>query len=543
MNILIEEWMDENISSILREIKEKEINLYIKDDIVYKQNKGKYNIINLRNLNKKEWNNTICYDWTGSIGKEISFVYENNLYTAKILDVIKEKIKILFNDKELITYRSDFKEGDLYFIKRIPKFKIGDIVANSKILDIKKTPKGFKYTLRCLEFNLNWTSSQFRLLKLKQSPYSSGKIVVEENSLWSLKPYIQPFIVNIEEAKSIRPHSNKKIKIKCPNCKFEELRVPNDLKETFRCKMCSTDQSYPEKLMFAILKLNNIHFQTQKTFDDCRNIRPLPFDFYLPNHNILIEMQGEQHYGNRYNDYKLEDTIRNDNIKKEYAKLKKIKLIHIDCKKSEYEVIVKNILNNNDLSFLTIHKSKVKEEVAKLGISLQYPVEQIYGMYCMGMSTTKIAKFYGYDVGTIIKILKRAGKYKKRERGYKLNKIDLENMLYTYKGTVLSVTDGDTLKIKVENGFHITQTHIFRLKGIDTPEKGELNFKNAKDFVIEKVLNKEVYIRSYKSDSFGRWLAEIWYDNGNEYVLLNYELFRAGLLKPESKWNTFKEEN
>lgn len=40
----------------------------------------------------------------------------------------------------------------------------------------------------------------------------------------------------------------------------------------------------------------NIVYETQKRFKDCKLVRPLPFDFYLPNHNICIEYDGIQHH-------------------------------------------------------------------------------------------------------------------------------------------------------------------------------------------------------------------------------------------------------
>lgn len=37
-------------------------------------------------------------------------------------------------------------------------------------------------------------------------------------------------------------------------------------------------------------------YEVQKTFPACRDKRPLPFDFYLPQRNMVIECNGEQHY-------------------------------------------------------------------------------------------------------------------------------------------------------------------------------------------------------------------------------------------------------
>lgn len=67
-------------------------------------------------------------------------------------------------------------------------------------------------------------------------------------------------------------------------------------------------------------------------FNDCRNIRPLPFDFYLPEHRISIEYDGKHHYkpvpqfgGNDY----LEKTKIHDNIKTEYCLVNNIRLLRI----------------------------------------------------------------------------------------------------------------------------------------------------------------------------------------------------------------------
>ena len=52
-----------------------------------------------------------------------------------------------------------------------------------------------------------------------------------------------------------------------------------------------------EFLKQKLLELN-IKYETEKWFNDLRsdNKKPLQFDFYLPDLNILIEFDGEQHY-------------------------------------------------------------------------------------------------------------------------------------------------------------------------------------------------------------------------------------------------------
>ena len=71
--------------------------------------------------------------------------------------------------------------------------------------------------------------------------------------------------------------------------------------------------------------------------------------------------------------------------------------------------------------------------------------------------------------------------------------------------------------------------------GVDTPERGQDKFKEATAFTIECVENKDIYVQTYKSDVFGRYLANVWYEDGTRS--LNDDLRDAGLLKENSKWN------
>jgi len=61
----------------------------------------------------------------------------------------------------------------------------------------------------------------------------------------------------------------------------------------------------------------------------------LAFDFYLPNENILIEYDGEQHfkkYRFEKNENSLKERIIKDNIKDNYCRDKNINLIRINYK-------------------------------------------------------------------------------------------------------------------------------------------------------------------------------------------------------------------
>lgn len=96
------------------------------------------------------------------------------------------------------------------------------------------------------------------------------------------------------------------------------------------CPICNTSKG--ELAIVKFLETNNINYVSQKKFDGCKNKRHLPFDFYLPELNLCIEYDGEQHF--RRAGYDKDGSIlkrvqRNDKIKNEYCKTQGIQLLRI----------------------------------------------------------------------------------------------------------------------------------------------------------------------------------------------------------------------
>ncbi len=87
--------------------------------------------------------------------------------------------------------------------------------------------------------------------------------------------------------------TNIKVKIICKtHGEFEQLPLSH-LKGK-GCSKCTSSKG--EEMIMNILSFNNIDYISQKTFTDCKNVLPLPFDFYLPEQNICIEFDGKQHF-------------------------------------------------------------------------------------------------------------------------------------------------------------------------------------------------------------------------------------------------------
>ena len=96
------------------------------------------------------------------------------------------------------------------------------------------------------------------------------------------------------------------------------------------CDNCKDTESIGERRIRNFLELNNILFEQEKWFSDCRDIKPLPFDLYLPDYNTIIEFDGEQHYKQgHFTHSNLLYTRKHDAIKNEYCKNNNIALIRI----------------------------------------------------------------------------------------------------------------------------------------------------------------------------------------------------------------------
>jgi endonuclease YncB( thermonuclease family) len=84
---------------------------------------------------------------------------------------------------------------------------------------------------------------------------------------------------------------------------------------------------------------------------------------------------------------------------------------------------------------------------------------------------------------------------------------------------VTRIVDGDTIKINNDE--------TIRFLGINTPEKGEFYYKEAKEFLEKLILNKTIKIERKKEDKdmYGRLLRYVFLDDEN----VNLKLVKNGL--------------
>ncbi|MBQ3420642.1 MAG: hypothetical protein IJH34_03025 [Romboutsia sp.] len=116
-----------------------------------------------------------------------------------------------------------------------------------------------------------------------------------------------------------------------------------------KCTECMRSTSIGEFKILKFLNDNKITYIKEYMFDNCNYIRKLRFDVYVPDYNLCIEFDGEQHYKiidhfgglEGFVNTKIRDTIKN-----EYCKNNNITLVRIPYNKiDEVDNILSSYLN------------------------------------------------------------------------------------------------------------------------------------------------------------------------------------------------------
>ncbi len=136
-----------------------------------------------------------------------------------------------------------------------------------------------------------------------------------------------------------------KVKISCNKCKNLFEQNPSNHLNGQGCPKCN--ESKGELYLKKILRENNIEFIPQHTFPGLKYINTLRCDIYIPNVNLVIEVDGDGHrkaiFGSTPEEKQksLEDIVRNDAIKNKYCEDHKINICRIPYS-----------ISDKDLSFI-----------------------------------------------------------------------------------------------------------------------------------------------------------------------------------------------
>lgn len=309
------------------------------------------------------------FNWKGSIGCKVPFIYDDIKGEIEIIDYLccKSKLKIKYNNKSTEMTIGNFQRVNLgRLIGKIVKgfkFEINQNIKDNKrdltIIDkeyrkklIKKSFENQKYyKYHCNKCgNEDWIR-EGNLINSRGCPVcSKHKAKLGINTIWDTDRWMCNLGVSEEDAKKYSRGSSRKITVKCPNCGREKKIVINSiyLYQSIGCS-CGDGKSYPEKFVMNFLEQLNVSFEVEYSPDWIDNKR---YDFHIEDINCIIETHGKQHYSIKTNfkscgGRNFNQEQQNDKIKRETALKNGIKhYIELDCSESNMNYIKNSILNS-----------------------------------------------------------------------------------------------------------------------------------------------------------------------------------------------------
>jgi hypothetical protein len=198
-----------------------------------------------------------------------------------------------------------------------------------------------KICIICPDHGEFWQTPKKHICLKHGCPKCSGRYLTNEEWVNRFKDthgnkydYVKSRVIN----------AKTKICIICPK-HGEFWQKPHNHVSGQNCPKCAELSSHQENEIIKILKDMKILFEYRyKNFIWLKSKRKLELDFYIPQFNIAIEVQGKQHFkANQYfggnNGY--EKTIKRDKLKKELCQQYGVKLYYIN-----YNDNTENELNN-----------------------------------------------------------------------------------------------------------------------------------------------------------------------------------------------------
>jgi very-short-patch-repair endonuclease len=249
--------------------------------------------------------------------------YNENLEKTN-LDSIKEKLNNYINKYKLdwdlsnVKVKSDGKNISIYdvycnkhkkFLNKFRKKRLDSTTDEHLILPCDECDKDRKKKLFIDEANNIWCENN-----VCQFNYDDIELTFEngKNFVKNIRCNIHPDVVfNQRKDQHLNKHNP------CPLCQRE-------------------NESVGETTLEKYFIDNKIKHETQRRFEQCTNqmegtsCRELPFDFYLYDKNILVEIDGTFHFeSNVSGDKEYQRRVFLDKLKNEYAKNNVKKIIRI----------------------------------------------------------------------------------------------------------------------------------------------------------------------------------------------------------------------
>jgi hypothetical protein len=214
----------------------------------------------------------------------------------------------------------------------------------------------------CHICNNEWNSSWNGVMSNRGCPLCALKTSGEKRRI-SIDEVIKMFEENLIEI--IDPSSytitEEKVFSKCKKCGYEWFTDYHHVRNGRACPVCKMSRG--EKKIKKYLDSQEIFYEPQKRFPDCKYKKMLPFDFYLPDYETCIEYNGIQHYEEV--DYfggesHLNKVKIRDDIKKKYCDINGINLLKISY--IDFNHVEEILLDSVSSSKITATSKIIKEK-------------------------------------------------------------------------------------------------------------------------------------------------------------------------------------
>lgn len=259
-----------------------------------------------------------------------------NNYEVNLSNLTNENRNILFGCEKC--KKENFKNPKKYdynFVKNILK--------NNGYILLDNEYKGNTENLNCKNKDGYIVKVKFSYIlnNLYNSPSLFSYCYNKDNYVYNVNNYFKINNINCTALRIVKDGVYKEyptLYCKCSCGKKFNTNISLIKRGQYRCQSCTKYISIIELKVKEWLQNNNINFECQKRFDECKDVKTLPFDFYIKDLNICIEIDGEQHnkivkYSNNSNsELDFKKRKYHDEIKNKFCRENNIKLIRIPQK-------------------------------------------------------------------------------------------------------------------------------------------------------------------------------------------------------------------
>lgn len=207
------------------------------------------------------------------------------------------------------------------------KYKVIDnpeFITADTVIDVEEIETGYRFIAN-IRSVIKGTLQAFNI-------FSNRKYFLYNLKIYGMKNGLQSTPLRIGDITS--SHNKAVFKCNCGNTFERSIYKWMDGRDL--CINCSQTQSSYERLFEEYLINKKYKYKKEYRFNDCRDEKPLPFDFYIIPFDCLVEIDGQQHFEPTKFDGNIDIANKkfalqqkHDNIKNNYCKNKDIPLLRL----------------------------------------------------------------------------------------------------------------------------------------------------------------------------------------------------------------------